>query len=565
MSFSIEDLNRVIEMVLTAQSTTFAPPVEQHWAGVGENSQAHAVLGDEKLLQQAELMMAELPVLEVAACVLNVCMLNVCGDDPASATASPPLPPLVDEAYRERVSRVLAAWARSAGLRFRRNAGEKVSARAAELNWDSLLERWGRVYASFANTSLHRCHLLTWLAWQTEPGLRRWVRCLVEDPPANSTGIPLFFAPLLKREGALATTVFPELLAAMAQPELATAIIDLANFYYRNKSVRPHPAATRVTPLANLLSQATQRLLQIEQAPAALGLPAAQLSAVINDSVGLITAISDALALIGDRTVVGKIFPGLEVKHRRVQLESAHALAALGEEEGKQALVGLAEQAVVRRRVIAYAKALNIEQRIDPKFTTAAALAETELTLWLSHPQQMGFAPLETKLVDQRTQFWPGFEAAVECFLIEYRYPFAEKVYQNVGLVGPITHSFSVDLHPLPVDDIYAVFAGWQVKHPEIFAVEKTDWTPHQSGTVARLRRRMSDQSLLVKQDVVLGHCLGQWVLVSRAVKSERDGWAVADSEQCLWLPDDAGFTNFDASLVWYLFLGRLLLKQFNA
>lgn len=499
-------------------------------------------------LQQVEVLIAVLPMSQVTPVVLEVLVQPADGDQPESLV-------------QQRREGLVAAWTRAEKQRW-------TQRRAAENSLDDVDTAWidqlTQVYGEFPESSLVRPYLLAVLAWQGTDGLSRMAELLVRQPPQHPDSVSVIFQPLVHRDDLPAHILYPQLLQALGELALATAIIDLSNFLYRERDVRPHPVADQAASLGELLAQVTQRLLQIEENPVASGLDAERLSQVVNDSVGLVAALCDALALCGDASLVGKIYPCLEVKHRRVQLESATALAALGQDEGRKRLVDLAAQPVVRRRVLEYARELGFLDEIDDKFKTPAAQAESELALWLSHPANMGFAPLDVTLVDQRQQYWPGFDQPVDCFLLRYSYPFQERVYTNLGLVGPITHSFSVRLSELPPDDAYAVFAGWHVEHPEIYAVDYDDAGPLQRGTIARLENRLQQESLNLQQAYLLGHCLGQWSLIARAERQERVGWVAVDQDSCIWLPDDAGFQDFDASLVWYLHLGRKLLEQFN-
>jgi hypothetical protein len=111
------------------------------------------------------------------------------------------------------------------------------------------------------------------------------------------------------------------------------------------------------------LADVTQQLLRIESAPLSSGIPPQQLSRVINDSVGLISSLCDFLALQGDVSIVGKLYPCLELRHRRVQVEAAYALATLGEKAGQERLIALAEEPLVRRRVLAYCEPLGLSNQ----------------------------------------------------------------------------------------------------------------------------------------------------------------------------------------------------------
>ncbi len=427
-----------------------------------------------------------------------------------------------------------------------------------------ILNRIEAAYRELLADAPERCLLLARLAWGDEAALRCFVRLLVADPPGHEEGLRHVLTPLLRRPNLPTEVLFPELLGAMSELGLATAILDFANYLYRERGVRPHPASPRLQPLAQLLADVTQQLLRIEAAPLSAGIPVDRISQVINDSVGLISALCDFLALHGDPTVAAKLFPCLEMRHRRVQTEAAYALAALGQEIGRDRLVALAAEPLVRRRVLAYAQPLGLTERIDADFQTAAALAESELVLYLAHPQNMGLAPKNTTLLDERRLSWPGYEQPVDCFLFQFEYPFSEHPYRNIGIVGPVTQTFSVDLSELASEDLYSVFAGWHVSHPEIYPLLAADFGPQQSGTVARLQRRLHDQQVESLEPELLGRCLDQWVLVARGRRGSDVGWAVASEHEPLWLPDDAGWVNLDATSIWYFWLGRTMLQQFN-
>jgi hypothetical protein len=94
--------------------------------------------------------------------------------------------------------------------------------------------------------------------------------------------------------------------------------------------------------------------------------------------------------------------------------------------------------------------------------------------------------------------------------------------------------------------------------------LHSADFGPQQSGMLARLQRRLHDQLVTELEPELLGRCLEQWVLVARGRRGVDWGWAVASEQEPLWLLDDAGWGNLDATLVWYFWLGRALLRQFN-
>lgn len=509
---------------------------------------------DAPALRVIEPAMAQLPALDVATEILGL-LVEADANKIGSSEAA-----IADFDWRERKREsLLSAWVRTAAD-WPTRAGNSSSE-----HWQPLLKRLEHWYKSRTVDDHARCQVLAWLASGNQECLQLWTRLLKDDPPRHEAGIREIFAPLFRRSDSVVSVLFPDLLEAISDLGLATAILDLSNFLYREKGMRPHPASSRLQPLSQLLANVTQQLMRVEESPLSAGIAPEQVSRVINDSVGLISALCDFLALHGDKSMVGKLYPCLELRHRRVQVEAAYALATLGEKAGEERLVALAAEPLVRRRALAYCQPLGLLDKVEPEFQTKTAAAESQLVLSLAHPQNLGLAPRSTRLLDQRLLCWPGYESAIECFLFEFEYPFTENPYRNVGIVGPVTHSFSAVLTDLSVEDLYAVFAGWHVSHAEIFAIDSGQFGPQQAGTLGRLQRRLTDQGL---EDIVperLGHFFNEWILVARGRRGDDNGWAIAGPDGPLWLPDEGGFQCLNAELAWYFWVGRTLLRQFNA
>ena len=143
-----------------------------------------------------------------------------------------------------------------------------------------------------------------------------------------------------------------------------------------------------------------------------------QLSQTIAESVSLVIAGCDALALIGQSSSIAVLRQTMELPHRRLQVEAAAALGKLGEASGVDTLIALAAEPVVRLHALSYANELGLSDQIDAEYSSEVAKAEGELALWLSHEQQMGIPPTELECIDQCQQFWPGYETPVAQSLI---------------------------------------------------------------------------------------------------------------------------------------------------
>jgi hypothetical protein len=312
-----------------------------------------------------------------------------------------------------------------------------------------------------------------------------------------------------------------------------------------------------------LLGQITQELGRIEETPPEPG-EAGEVHRRVNESVSLAVSLCDALALIGDQSHLGKLYQALELGHRRIRTEAAYALAKMGEKAGREALAALAAEPVARLRVLAYADELGLLEQLPAEYQTPVARAEAELAAWLSDATQMGLPPGKCELIDRRTQYWPGYDDPVDCFLFHFTYRLGGAVYSNVGIVGPLTHAMTADLADLPPGDIYAAFAGWQAEHEEIFEVAPDRLTASLQRDVDHLERRLREAGLENMHPVTVGSFFGDTVLVAAAEREGVPGYVVVDSEEIDWRPTAQRARPLGPEEVYAIYKGRKLLKAFN-
>jgi len=393
--------------------------------------------------------------------------------------------------------------------------------------------------------------------------LKRLAVALVHTPPADPRSVGLIVGILMQREHYDPACLFPTLLDGLKHPQVAAPVLDLANFLTRKGLASPHPAAERREMLADLLRDITQNLLQLESDPGGERTNE-ELQTLVVESISIVVAVCDALAQIGDRKDIGRIRQVLQLRHRRLQTEAAAALARFGEEEGQDALIELVKEPVTRLRVLAYADELGLSDRIEDQFATDEARAEAELALWLAQPENIGFPPSSIELVDHRVQFWPGFNEPVDCYLFRYVYGLNDSVFDNVALVGPITHSMRPRLVELPEDDVYAIFAGWYAEHEDIFELDIDRSNPAHQADLARMERRLVDRGFDDVTPICWGSFLGDRVLLASANRDNESGHCVVDALDVLWMPSRSGSATFSEVEAYQLYKGRKLLRSFN-
>ena len=424
------------------------------------------------------------------------------------------------------------------------------------------------LYRHLPTASRGRAGLLSILATGgSRQELELLAELLVVDPPGGENDVLVALSPLFQLTDYDATALFPRLLAALAHPSLAAGVLDLANFLTRRGLVPQHPAFNQRQELMRLLGDLVHRMQRLEEHPESAASPQ-QLTKTVSHGVSLAVALCDALAQIGDKEASAKLFQALDLRHRRIRTEAAAALARLGEKQGQEELIKLASETVARLRVLAYADELGIADQLEPEYRTDVARAEAELALWLAEPANFGIPPTECELVDRREQHWPGYDDVVDCFLFRFTYRLTtaqgSAIYSNIGIAGPLVRSVTADLADMPVDDIYALFAGWHVQHEDIFEVEAHLLSETQRVDVARLERRFRDAGYDAIRPAMLCYFFSEKSLVARVRRAGVEGIALAAPDDVLWFPANRGPRSLTPSDVVCLHRGRRLLREFN-
>jgi hypothetical protein len=386
-------------------------------------------------------------------------------------------------------------------------------------------------------------------------------------PPTDERQAVLALVPLFQPRGERlsgAAALFPRLLDAVAHPPLAPVVLDLANFLTRRGYVPEHPAKPRAAELATLLGSLAQRLAKIEESPAEFASSPAELSKVVNDSVTLVVSLCDALALAGDPGVSGKLHQALSLAHRRVQTEAAAALARLGDEQGVEHLKLLAAQPAARTRVLAYLEELGRLDVVEEQYRTNEARAAGDLAAWMAQPTRFGLAPDELELIDVTKQYWPGYVDPVECFLFTYEYHRGGRTAAGVGIAGPMTSALQCDLQDFPPVDIYALYAGLDVEHDEIFDTPLVELSDVQDTAWEQVREELSGQGYADVELVRWSNFFGEQHAVATAARDGRGGVIVVADDTAEWFGLPASARGMRPDEVYALYKGRKLLKSFN-
>ncbi|MBL9095154.1 MAG: HEAT repeat domain-containing protein [Planctomycetaceae bacterium] len=399
------------------------------------------------------------------------------------------------------------------------------------------------------------------------PALAALADLIVADPPTDERQAVMSLVPLFQpRSPSLpgGEVLFPRLFDALSSAALAPVVLDLANFLVRRGVLAEHPAQSRAGELATLLGSLAARLQKIEENPAEYATNPQELSRTVNEAVTLVVSLCDALALAGNRSVVGKLRRVLDLHHRRVQTEGAAALARLGEEEGFERLKSLAKEPVVRTRALYYLDELGATDKVDESLRSPEARAEGDLAAWMAQPTRFGVAPDTLELIDRTKQYWPGYVDPVECFLFVYEYQRGPKTIGGVGLTGPTTNALQVDLQDLPPSDIYALYAGLDSEHADIYETTAEDLSPDQQDAWNGVSGVLKTQGYEELELAIWGHFFGEQFAVASAVHNGRPGVIVIADDHSEWFSLPVASRAFGPREVYAMFKGRKLLKAFN-
>ena len=395
--------------------------------------------------------------------------------------------------------------------------------------------------------------------------LQAFVEVVTRDPPADVRGAIEPFGMLFQLSGDQARALFPGLLEGLQQVAVAGLILDYSNFLYRQAGWKPHPAAAQAAGLIELLGQIADRLRKLQELNPESLASVAQAGRQVTESVPLAISLCDTLALIGDRDAIGPLYKTSAVDHRRLRVESAAALARLGEEQGRQMLIAMAAEPIERLRVLAYADELQLQDRLEPRFTTDQARAEAALAHRLAEPTQFGLPPRRLECLDHRRQPWPGFDAPVDCYLFRYDYLLPTEELANIGIAGPVVYTMIADLTGLSCDDLYCLFAGWDVSHPEIVLLEPSQLSPRLQPHAGRLRVALADAEGYQQVRIeAYGQFFEEIVLIASATRREQAGLLLVSSDKFEWIPIHNPRRPLGPTEAFYLFVGHRLFAAFR-
>jgi len=426
-------------------------------------------------------------------------------------------------------------------------------------------ERIKKILQSLPAKVTNRYLLLHLLAMiRSQDALNTLVILLDESPPTRWMEAAQVLSPLMQHTDWSVDSVYPALLDSLQHAALASPLLDLANYLFREGRVEMHPAVDRLPMLNHLLGEVSGRLSLFEENPRAFGDDVETVQATLGEAVALAVSLCDTVGLIGDETSIGKLNQTIELRHRRVQCEAAGALAKLGDEAGKKRLLDLTADPAARLRAIHYADETGIGEQVNEDDRGDKATAESEMALWLTQPQQMGVPPTSVEVIDSRRLLWPSYNDPIDVFLVRFEYNMGERTYSNVGLTGPVSFAMSTDVANLPVDDIYAIYAGWHAEHDEIFTVAAEQFNDAQTRAMESFSKHLEHLGYRSIKPALLGIFLDEQAGIFNAVRETTECVVITDGLETIDHPISGRLRPLSVDDLFNLYKGRKMLRTFN-
>lgn len=462
----------------------------------------------------------------------------------------------------------LSLFAQSFSSRIKSLVSEQSETEFGELQPQVSTDVLQRIYERLSESQQDTCaaHILHILAsQQDDESLEVIAEILSNSPPEQWQSVGIALSPLWQADGSAVASFFDHLGDGFVHPNTMSVLLDLANYSVRNAKLSGHPWAARAEQLSELLKNVVVRLEKLQKSPSEFGDSVDAIQQSLSDSVALTVSLCDALGQISDSVSEPALIEAMQLSHRHIQTEASAALVRLGNDQGRERLLALTTDSAARMRAVAYASELGMSDDIDPKNQSASALAESELASWLSAPEQFGIPPTSIELLDERTQHWPSYEEPQQCFLFRYSYALPSGAVSNIGITGPLTQAFQADLANLPVEDIYAVFAGWQAEHEDIFELPMNGLNEVQRREVDRLAKYFEDREFEVLENVALTLFFGDTSLLSFVQQNDKKLIAMTDGNELVCFPVSEHPASFTPETILCMYRGRKLLRTFNA
>ena len=366
--------------------------------------------------------------------------------------------------------------------------------------------------------------------------LAEFLRLSLVDPPKEEADVALAYAPLFQIEPRFVAPLFPELLGNLDQPATFGVLLDLSNWLTKNGFLAEHPAAPRATQLGKTLAAVAHSLCRVEeQLTRGEVMLHLDFQRIAGQSIGWLISIASSLAMIGDKSQVGKLRQGLLVPDRGVRVSVAKALATLGEEEGFEVLADLSRDPVAREAALGSLEYLRALERVPREFRSGKARAEGRIHAKLEQDPRLRGKPRQLRLLDRRRLFWPAENSKVRCSLFRFRCQSAEGRFEGVAFAGPSVDFLGTRGRRWSSKDLYAAFAGRVMEHEEILETPISRLSNEDLTTWRSVRESLRRKGYRRPRLVCLATTFETLAWVAKAKFQGRLGVVITEGGQPIW------------------------------
>ncbi len=284
------------------------------------------------------------------------------------------------------------------------------------------------------------------------------------------------------------------------------------------------------------------------------------------DNYSYAVSAAVALAFLNDEVRNDLIALVWQHPDPKVRIEGAWAAAKSGDQSGFLRLTEYCETSAQSVLAQSYLEELGRADLIPASAKEPEFLALSEFANWLSHPNELGKAPDELKIVDRRDLKWPTESQAKPFTLIRYRLKDQtglEADDVDCGLVGSMTWCFfSYQMNQRPPEDVYAIHCYWEMTGDDLI-VESDEIESAEYDSMLGQWQGVSLEKPVITKVADLSPKLGypsRMVAVAMAHLKGVEGWAILDGDRSKWYPKGDFPDETNANTILKIHVGRYLL-----
>lgn len=259
----------------------------------------------------------------------------------------------------------------------------------------------------------------------------------------------------------------------------------------------------------------------------------------------------------------------LAVRHpdKKVRLQATYAQAKLGELAAIEQLAQYCLDVDLSKSAQAYLEELEAPELIPEEASEPAFAAKAELSHWLAHPNELGRAPDEMRIVDQRQLKWFDEEEPRLFTILEFVAKSDDSLtpdLRNVAVVGSMTWShFSEELRTFSPEDIYAFHYAWEAENRELVEQREGKGTSDEQAAFGSqwVGEPLEDVKFVGRWQFSAELGYPQEAVACASAKIDgKEGFIVFDGPRSHWYPAEQFHPDVSDWHIFRIHIGRVLL-----